>query len=164
MAPFGSSAVCPHAARAPDGKWLIFHTGCGNHSDPNSEGYGTNKSLPITNCVNGSTPGEPQYGPPPDSQQQQGQAQQGQEQPVATCGVASDITSVFVSDSPFGPWTQQRLKTKSAHAKMINGVAWPGCVSHLDPQLCSVPDFLGGNPTPLILGNRSAVVLFRTYQ
>jgi hypothetical protein len=61
-----------------------------------------------------------------------------------------------------GPWTQQRLKTKSSRAKMINGVAWPGCVSNLDPQLCDVPDFIGGNPTALILSNGTTVVLFRT--
>eukprot|EP00039_Didymoeca_costata_P032509 m.38121 g.38121 ORF g.38121 m.38121 type:complete len:462 (+) comp9391_c0_seq2:271-1656(+) len=154
--PFASSAVCPHAVRAPDGTWLIFHTGCGNHSDPNSEGYGTNHSLPITNCVNGTTPAHPKYGPHNHellSKQTQN----------PTCGVASDITSVFASKTPFGPWTQTRLKTKNAKVKVINGTAWPGCHSHLDPSLCDVPDFIGGNPTPIILENGTTLVLFRAY-
>jgi hypothetical protein len=186
--PFGSSAVCPHAQRSADGRWLIFHTGCGNHSDPNSEGYGTNHSLPITNCVNGTTPTHPQYGPPPPplpSSPSSLPSSRGRDMsassspreelheprsrsprapsPPATCGVASDVTSVFVSQRPEGPWTQTRLRTNGAAAKRINGVPWPGCESHLDPNLCKVPDNLGGNPTALILPNGTTLLLFRTY-
>lgn len=36
--PFSSSSICAHALRDPASKkYLIFHTGCGNHSNPNSE-------------------------------------------------------------------------------------------------------------------------------
>lgn len=83
--------------------------------------------------------------------------------PRATCGVASDVTSVFVSRNPYGPWTQTRLWTNGAAAKRINGVPWPGCESHFDPQLCKVPNNLGGNPTALILPNGTTLLLFRTY-
>jgi hypothetical protein len=167
--PFGSSAICPHALRAPDGKWLIFHTGCGNHSDPSSEGFGTNHSRahgrvavlapcthclrhgdpmhtqkcravlhlafavvhaasgsdwltdtlsrvavagPIINCVNGSTPTHRRYAPPPSppmKREEQAPTPRVPSGAPPTCGVASDITSVFVASSPFGPWTQQRL-------------------------------------------------------
>ena len=40
---------------------------------------------------------------------------------------------------------------------------WPGCVSNLDPELCQVPNFLGGNPTAHVLPNGTTLVLFRTY-
>jgi len=160
LTPFASSSICPHAQRDPkNGDWLIFHTGCGNHSDPNSEGYGTNHSAEITNCVNGSTPLHKTYGPSPGA----GGRQLRERAAKRTCGVASDITSVFRSKSPYGPWTQHLLRTKPKAAKMINGVAWPGCNSNIDPQLCSVPDNLGGNPTALILPNGTTIVLFRTF-
>ena len=51
LAPFSASAVCPHALRDPStGQWLIFHTGCGNHSNPASE-----PAPLLTDCVNGTT-------------------------------------------------------------------------------------------------------------
>merc|ERR1711871_319590 len=90
--PFASTAICAHVLRDPASKkYLIFHTGCGNHSDPNSEGFGTNHSMPITNCRNGSTPDDSKwkYAPTPPP----GPAAPGNR----TCGVASDLTSIFVS-------------------------------------------------------------------
>ena len=93
LKPFGSTSICAHALRDPASKkYLIFHTGCGNHSNPNSEGYGTNHSTEITNCKNGTTPDDAgpgknkqTYAPPPPGYPHNRQPAPGN----ATCGVVS---------------------------------------------------------------------------
>ena len=48
--PFGVSAECPHAIRGPGGEYLVFHTGCGNLSNPNSI-----RRQERHDCANGTT-------------------------------------------------------------------------------------------------------------
>ena len=146
VSPFASSAVTAHAVRDPASKkFLIFHTGCGNHSDPNSVFYGTNHSMPIVNCKNGTTPKNKIYAPTPPP----GPAAPGN----ATCGhVAADM-SIFVSESPYGPWTQQMpWVVPGSGTQEINGVPWAKGIRHVK-----------GNPTALILENGTTLVFFRRY-
>ena len=151
LAPFSSSAVCPHVQRDPStGQWLIFHTGCGNHSNPASE-----PAPLLTDCVNGTT------GPSsaPSDLRPKGAPK--------TCGVASDITSVFVGASPHGPWSQRLVRVvPSSTSTYINGVPWPGCDGHdngYNHLTCNATITPGGNPTALVLENGTTLMLFRTY-
>lgn len=104
-----------------------------------------------TDCVNGTTP----PGPPRLSSAARSQ-----------CGFASDVASVFVGRSPFGPWTQRVLSVAPAPARYINGVLWPGCDGRDNGYghwTCNATRHLGGNPTAAVLPNGTTVVLFRTY-
>ena len=148
---YAASAVCPHAQRDQStGQWLIFHTGCGNHSNPASE-----PAPLLIDCVNGTT------GPSaaPSDLRPKGAPK--------TCGVASDVTSLFVGASPHGPWTQQLVRVAPGSAsKYINGVPWPGCDGHdngYDHWTCNATLTPGGNPTALVLENGTTLLLFRTY-
>jgi hypothetical protein len=104
------TSICAHAIRDPaTKKYLIFHTGCGDDANPNSHGYGLNTSSQITNCKNGSTPlcssnstlNKCKYAPlpPPTPPPRPGGPPK-----KPTCGIASNTMSIFVSDSPDGPW------------------------------------------------------------
>ena len=103
LKPFGSTSICAHALRDPASKkYLIFHTGCGNHSNPNSEGYGTNHSTEITNCKNGTTPedagpgkNKQTYAPPPPGYPHNRQPAPGN----TTCGVVSCLVTVLAPSS-----------------------------------------------------------------
>ena len=69
----------------------------------------------------------------------------------ATCGVASNLMSIFVSDSPWGPWTQQMpWVVPGSGTQQINGVNWAKGMR-----------YIGGNPTALILKNGTTLVFFR---
>ena len=149
--PFGASAVCPHAQRDPStGEWLIFHTGCGNHANPASE-----PAPLLRDCVNGTT------GPSSAPSDLRPKAA------PKTCGVASDVTAVFVAPSPLGPWRQQLVRVKpAATSHYINGVPWPGCDGHdngYNHWTCNATLTPGGNPTALVLKNGTTLLLFRTY-
>eukprot|EP01043_Picozoa_sp_COSAG02_P050836 COSAG02_NODE_5276_length_4478_cov_1.851108_1_plen_234_part_10 len=140
--PFGVSAECPHAIRGPDGTYLVFHTGCGNLSDPNSI-----RKPERHDCTNATTPtnlGAMDEEPPPLKQQRR---------QVATCGHTAERTSVFVSASPTGPWEQHLLELKG---HTINGVAWPptNSTSRLGRR--------NGNPTAYIFENGTVLLLFRS--
>ena len=59
--------------------------------------------------------------------------------------------SIFVSDSPYGPWTQQMpWVVAGSGTQEIDGVPWAKGARHV-----------GGNPTALILENGTTLVFFR---
>ena len=59
--------------------------------------------------------------------------------------------SIFVSDSPYGPWTQQMpWVVAGSGAQEINGAHWAKGMR-----------YIGGNPTALILENGTTLVFFR---
>jgi hypothetical protein len=134
--PFGVSAECPHAIRGPGGEYLVFHTGCGNLSNPNSI-----RKPERHDCANGTT------GPTDEQQQLQRRRR------VATCGHTAERTSVFVSRSPAGPWEQHLLELRGHD---INGVAWPptNSTSRLGRR--------NGNPTAYVFANGTTLLLFRS--
>lgn len=135
--PFGVSAECPHAIHGPDGTYLVFHTGCGNLSNPRSI------QKPVRHdCANATT--DPSMG---ISNEQQRQPL------VATCGHTAERTSVFVSDSPAGPWKQHLLELRGHD---IDGVAWPptNSTSRLGRR--------NGNPTAYVFKNGTTLLLFRS--
>jgi hypothetical protein len=101
------TSICAHALRDPASlKYLLFHTGCGDIMNPNSHGYPLPTRTRITNCANGSTPdctGNPnttkcKYAPLPPAMPP---APPGPHLPPI-CGEASNLMSIFVSDSPDG--------------------------------------------------------------
>jgi len=104
----GPVAVCPHATRSHDGLWLIFHTGCGNYSDPRDH------HIPRKDCSNGTTP---------PSNRLRGEW---------GCGVASDFASVFYGPTPEGPWQQHRIDVPKV---TINGVSWPNYTGNPSPLI-----------------------------
>ena len=141
--PFGVSAECPHAIRGPDGAYLVFHTGCGNLSNPNSI-----RKPERHDCTNATTPAHlmgPIHGQPSPSWQQRRR--------VPKCGHTAERTSVFVSASPAGPWEQHLLELRGHD---INGVTWPptNSTSRLGRR--------NGNPTAYIFENGTTVLLFRS--
>ena len=59
--------------------------------------------------------------------------------------------SIFVSDSPYGPWTQQMpWVVAGSGTQEIDGVPW-----------AKGARYVGGNPTALILENGTTLVFFR---
>ena len=118
-----SDAPCAQPLRlacAPS-RYLIFHTGCGDIMNPNSHGYPLPTRTQITNCVNGSTPdctNDPKtnkckYAPLPPSPPP---PPPGPHWLPPICGEASNLMSIFVSDSPDGvslPWNIHSERAKS---------------------------------------------------
>ena len=147
------SASTPHAVRDPSsGDWLVFGTGCGTAS-----------CLPVpgTDCGKGITAATADLYPcPPHSNGTTaapvvglGHAQPctcpvaGQKTPGPECAVDWG-TNVWRSTSPDGPWELTAPLLDIGHPKL----------SHADGT-----PVVFANPSGLVLGNGSTVLLFRDY-
>lgn len=107
----GPVAVCPHAVRSPEGLWLVFHTGCGNATDPRDP------HKPRMDCSNGTTPEL---------------ARRSRARGESGCSIASDFASIFYSESPWGPWQQHMISVPQV---TVNGITWPGYTGNPSPLI-----------------------------